>query len=223
MKKKLLLVFELIWKIATIVFACVGVYLQARDDGGLFRHNTYLYFTVISNSGTAIIFTIFAILRIAEGIKGKQIIPKSLFTLKFMFTAAMTLTLTVAAILLAPFKDNAYLFSMKNLSLHIIAPLLMALDFLMFDRRFKYKWKTAFLGFVLPLLYLIITLLISIKGITYSNGTNFPYYFLDYRTLGWFRLSGGMPGVAWWILIVGAMTLVVSFLLVLLKKATYRK
>ena len=47
-----------------------------------------------------------------------------------------------------------------------------------------------FLGFILPLLYLAMTLLISIKGVTYSNGTNFPYYFLNYREYGWFNLHG---------------------------------
>ena len=209
MKRKICFIFELLLKIATIIFAFWGVCLQARDDGGFIRSNTYLYFTIISNLETVIIFSVFVVLRIVENIKGKQIIPKPLFMLKFMITAAMTITLTVAALLLAPLKDNVYLFSMKNLSLHIIAPILAMIDFLMIDRGFEYKWKMTFLGFILPLLYLAMTLLISVKGITYSNGTNFPYYFLNYRELGWFNLNGGMPGVAWWILIVAVMAFAV--------------
>ena len=200
MKRKICFIFELLLKIATIIFAFWGVCLQARDDGGFIRSNTYLYFTIISNLETVIIFSVFVVLRIVENIKGKQIIPKPLFMLKFMITAAMTITLTVAALLLAPLKDNVYLFSMKNLSLHIIAPILAMIDFLMIDRGFEYKWKMTFLGFILPLLYLAMTLLISVKGITYSNGTNFPYYFLNYRELGWFNLNGGMPGVAFYML-----------------------
>ena len=184
--------------------------------------NTYLYFTIISNLETVIIFSVFVVLRIAENIKGKQIIPKPLFMLKFMITAAMTITLTVAALLLAPLKDNVYLFSMKNLSLHIIAPILAMIDFLMIDRGFEYKWKMTFLGFILPLLYLAMTLLMSVKGITYSNGTNFPYYFLNYRELGWFNLNGGMPGVAWWILIVAVMAFAVTYLLLAFKRAVMK-
>lgn len=134
MKKKICFIFELLLKIATIIFAFWGVCLQARDDGGFISSNTYLYFTIISNLETVIIFSVFVVLRIAENIKGKQIIPKPLFMLKFMITAAMTITLTVAALLLAPLKDNVYLFSMKNLSLHIIAPILAMIDFLMIDR-----------------------------------------------------------------------------------------
>lgn len=144
MKRKICFIFELLLKIATIIFAFWGVCLQARDDGGFIRSNTYLYFTIISNLETVIIFSVFVVLRIVENIKGKQIIPKPLFMLKFMITAAMTITLTVAALLLAPLKDNVYLFSMKNLSLHIIAPILAMIDFLMIDRGFEYKWKMTF-------------------------------------------------------------------------------
>ena len=215
MKRKICFIFELLLKIATIIFAFWGVCLQARDDGGFIRSNTYLYFTIISNLETVIIFSVFVVLRIVENIKGKQIIPKPLFMLKFMITAAMTITLTVAALLLAPLKDNVYLFSMKNLSLHIIAPILAMIDFLMIDRGFEYKWKMTFLGFILPLLYLAMTLLISVKGITYSNGTNFPYYFLNYRELGWFNLNGGMPGVA-------VMAFAVTYLLLAFKRAVMK-
>ena len=222
MKRKICFIFELLLKIATIIFAFWGVCLQARDDGGFIRSNTYLYFTIISNLETVIIFSVFVVLRIVENIKGKQIIPKPLFMLKFMITAAMTITLTVAALLLAPLKDNVYLFSMKNLSLHIIAPILAMIDFLMIDRGFEYKWKMTFLGFILPLLYLAMTLLISVKGITYSNGTNFPYYFLNYRELGWFNLNGGMPGVAWWILIVAVMAFAVTYLLLAFKRTVMK-
>ena len=178
MKRKICFIFELLLKIATIIFAFWGVCLQARDDGGFIRSNTYLYFTIISNLETVIIFSVFVVLRIAENIKGKQIIPKPLFMLKFMITAAMTITLTVAALLLAPLKDNVYLFSMKNLSLHIIAPILAMIDFLMIDRGFEYKWKMTFLGFILPLLYLAMTLLISIKGVHIQTERIFRTIFL---------------------------------------------
>lgn len=210
--------FEILWKVVLIIFASIGVYLQARDDGGLFRNHTYLYFTIISNMGTAIVFFMFFIAEIFERSRGRAGIPKQLFILKYMFTAAMAVTLIVSSCLLAPFKDNAYLFSMKNLSLHIFAPLITVIDFLAFDNRIEYRKRTVFLGFVLPLMYLTVTLLLSIRGISYSNGTNYPYYFLDYRTLGWFTHSGGNIGVFWWILIVAVITLAVSAILTFLKR-----
>ena len=59
MKRKICFIFELLLKIATIIFAFWGVCLQARDDGGFIRSNTYLYFTIISNLETVIIFSVF--------------------------------------------------------------------------------------------------------------------------------------------------------------------
>ena len=41
MKRKICFIFELLLKIATIIFAFWGVCLQARDDGGFIRSNTY--------------------------------------------------------------------------------------------------------------------------------------------------------------------------------------
>ena len=73
------------------------------------------------------------------------------------------------------------------------------------------------MGFVIPAVYLVVTLLISIKGITYSNGSNFPYYFLDYRTLGWTTFENGKIGVLWWILLIAGIVFVISFLLTTLK------
>lgn len=216
-------IFEILWKPILIVFSVIGVYLQARDDGGLIRTHTYLYFTIISNMGTAAVFLLFFVMELLERIKGKTFISQRLFTLKFMFTAAMAVTLTVSSCLLAPMKDNAYLFSMKNLSLHIFAPLAAVIDFLVFDKRFKCRKRTAFWGFVLPLIYLTVTLLLSIKGISYSNGTNYPYYFLDYRQLGWFSLFDGHIGVFWWMMIVAVITLIVSLLLVMIKSAIGKK
>lgn len=214
---------EILWKVILIVFASVGVYLQARDDGGLFRNHTYLYFTVISNMGTALVFLIFFVMETAEHFKKKYYIPYSLFVIKYMFTVAMTITLVVSSCLLAPFKDQAYLLSMKNLSLHIFAPLVTVIDFLVFDKRFKCRKRTCFCGFVLPLLYLAVTLLLSIKGISYSNGTNYPYYFLDYRSLGWFNCSNGLIGVMWWLLLIAVITMIVSFALIGIKIVTRKR
>lgn len=154
-KKLLPTVAEILWKIVIIALSLTGVYLQARDGGGFFRSNTYLYFTIISNFGIAVISLIFFILETAERVSGKYHIRKWLFTLKYMFTAAMSLTLIVSACLLAPFKDRAYLLSMKNLSLHIFAPFAAAVDFLAFDKRFEFRKRTALAGFVLPLIYIL--------------------------------------------------------------------
>ena len=178
-------ILEILIKPVLIIFSVIGVALQVKVDGGFFGTNVYLYFTILSNTLIAATFFAFLVLEIIECIIGKNIIPQWLFTVKYMITSAMFLTLLVSAALLMPFKNQAYLFSMKNLCQHIFAPFIALLDFIMFDRNFKCTGKAFALSFVFPLLYLVVTLALSLKPITYSNGSNFPYYFLDYRTNGW--------------------------------------
>jgi len=210
-------IIEILWKIVPIVFASVGVYLQAKLDGGLFRSYVFLYYTIVSNLGTAIIFALILIMQIKERYTKVVIISNKMMVVKYMFTSSMMLTLIVSLYLLAPFKSHAYLFSFRNLSLHIFAPFASVVDLLFFDKRFNCKIRTAFLGFVIPFIYLAVTLLLSIKGITYSNGTLYPYFFLDYRTLGWLTIESGKIGVIWWILLIAMIAFVSSLLLAVIK------
>ena len=167
--------------------------------------------------GTAIVFFAFLICRISERIRGRRRRHRGLYRLKYIFTMAMALTLVVSLCLLAPFKSQAYLFSFRNLCVHIFAPLGATLDFLMFDKDFRCRLRTSLQSLFMPALYLAVTLLISIKGITYSNGENFPYFFLNYRNLGWFTLPPDGFGVLWWIIVVGLIALVVAFLITAIK------
>jgi len=210
-------VIEIIWKIFPVVFSVSGVYLQAKLDGGLFKTYVFLYYTIMSNLGTAIIFALMFIMQIKEKHTKRLCISNKFLILKYMFTASMMLTLIVSLCLLAPFKSQEYLFSFRNLSLHIYAPLAAVVDLLFFDKRFKCRIRTAFLGFVIPAVYLTVTLILSIRGITYSNGTLYPYFFLDYRSLGWFTFTSGKIGVIWWILIIAAVAYVSSLLLAVMK------
>lgn len=210
-------VLEILFKPLLIITALYGVYLQAKLDGGFFRTNVYLYFTIFSNTGTAIVFAVMFIAELTERIRGRYMIPQGLFVLKFMFTAALAITLVVAATLLAPFKDQAYLFSAKNLTVHIFAPLIAVLDFLIFDRRFIVRWYTAFLGLAMPAGYSALTLLLSIRGIHYSNGTIYPYYFFNWRELGWWTFSKPKLGVGWWLIIIGVAALIISAMLTAVK------
>lgn len=209
---------EILFKPILIFTALLGVYLQAKLDGGFFSTNVYLYFTIFSNTGTSIIFFVFLIFEIAERINKKLYLKPFMFTIKYMFTASLSITLVIAAILLAPFKDQAYLFSIKNLTVHIFAPLLAVIDFLIFDKRFRVKWYTSFLGLVLPATYSLLTLILSIRGVHYSNGTIYPYYFFNWRELRWWTFSKSQLGVAWWLIIIGLVSLILSSALIFIKK-----
>lgn len=209
---------EFLLKIAAFVAAFSGVYLQARIDGGFFKPKIYLYFTILSNTGIAGILFFVILLRIAELLTKRQIVPQWVFTLKYMVTAALFTTLVVAFAILAPaIKNIHYIFSLKNICAHLLAPLLATIDFVVFDKRFIIKKCSVLQSLFLPGAFTIITLLLSIKGVYYTNGTYYPYFFFNYRKLGWFTLSPHKLGTAWWFLIVAGITMVSSYILLKIK------
>ena len=75
-------------------------------------------------------------------------------------------------------------------------------------------------GTAFPLLYLVFVYAVAGPlGLAFDpSGAKVPYFFLDYRKLGWFDLGSGNLdfGVFYWILILLAIVLAISFLLVAL-------
>lgn len=209
---------EFALKIAVFAAAFGGVYLQAVIDGGFFKPKIYLYFTIISNTGIAIIMLVMLLCRSIELIAKRQIIPQWLYTLKYLFTSALFTTLVVAFAILAPaIKSLSYIFTPKNVLAHLLAPLLATVDFLVFDKGFVIKKYSVLQSLILPGLFSLVTLALSVKRVSYTNGTNYPYFFFDYRSLGWFTLSLHKPGTFWWLLIIAAITMLCSWILLKLK------
>lgn len=220
----LIIMAEFILKAAVFTSAFGGVYLQAIIDGGFFKPKIYLYFTIISNTGIAIISFVMLIIKIAELISKRQLTPKWLYTLKYMITAALFTTLVVAFAILAPaIKNMNYIFTPKNILAHLLAPLFATMDFLLFDKGYVIKRYSAFQSLVLPGLFTVITLLLSIKGVYYTNGTSYPYFFFNYRELGWFTLSAHGLGTAWWFIIIAVITILSSLILLKIKKKISRQ
>lgn len=162
-------------------------------------------------------------MKIAELISRRPIKSEWLYTLKYMITSALFTTLVVAFAILAPaIKNMNYIFTPKNILAHLLAPLFATIDFLVFDKGYVIKKHSVFQSLVLPGLFTVITLLLSIKGVYYTNGTNYPYFFFDYRSLGWFTLSLHGLGTAWWFIIIAVITMLSSWILLKIKRKTNR-
>ncbi len=213
------LILEFLLKTALLAASFGGVYLQAVIDGGFFKPKIYLYFTILSNTGIAVITLLLLPLRTAELLLDQPSVPQWLYTLKYMFTAALFTTLLVAFAILAPaIRNLSYILSPKNVLAHLLTPLLAAADFLVFDHGYARTKYSVPQSLILPGLYAALTLIFSIDGVYYTNGTYYPYFFFDYRTLGWFTLSPHKLGTAWWLGFIALLTAISSWLLLKLKK-----
>ncbi|MDX9784877.1 MAG: hypothetical protein RBT72_09040, partial [Spirochaetia bacterium] len=114
-------------------------------------------------------------------------------------------TFVVFSLLLAPLMPKSYLLSPSNLFLHNITAFLALADFWIFDRKIAVKKGTWLLAAIMPALYLIFVLILASTGPRFS-GNLVPYFFLDYHKLGWFRVGPDGMGVAYWIVILFALS-----------------
>lgn len=65
---------------------------------------------------------------------GKPAVPRAMTVLKFIGTAAVTLTMTVVLVFLGPTQGYGKMFSGVCLELHLICPLLAIISFCFFER-----------------------------------------------------------------------------------------
>lgn len=194
----------LVLKIGVVASCCFGIYLHIAVGGSDFSgsDSIFLYFTTQSNLWIALISLVFLVADIFTG--GRRRLPRWLYALKFMFTISILLTFVVFFALLAPLMSASYLFSMGNLLLHLITPMLALADFVLCDYGYRTSRGHILLGAVMPLLYMMEAYVLGFLGVSYS-GRYVPYYFMDYKRLGWFAIGDDSIGVAFW---VGGITLI---------------
>lgn len=168
---------------------------------GMFR-----FFTVDSNIFMGIVALIFAIKEI-QFLKGKiDYIPVKFFVLKLMGTVAVGLTFFVVFAYLEFIVDGgiAPLLMNSNLFLHLIIPVVSMLNFVLFERTDKLKFKYTFLGLIPTVVYAIYYLINVL--IHMEDGKVSPKY--DWY---WFVQNG-----VWTAFIVVPLILLITYIISLL-------
>lgn len=171
----------------------------------------FLFFTVQSNiwiAGLAFITLVLLLM--------KKELPKEILIFKHMFTVAILLTYIVFTLLLAPTQNIEYLLSPENLFLHTFTPIFAIADYFLNDQ-FKPVKLLTFYGLITPFFYVVFAFVIHGMGIKFGN-LDFPYFFLDYETLGWFTFGESGIGVAYWMIIVFGFVWFISVGLIAIKK-----
>lgn len=197
----------LILKLGTILSCCLGLYFQVIEWQSVFfgPNSTFLYFTTQSNIWIAAICLVFLIIDLRS--KGNRQVSNWLYVVKFMFTVAIMLTFIVFAVLLTPQQEMDYLISGTNICLHNLTPIFAIIDFILCDYGYLSSKKHILLGTILPILYFIVTLILSFNGVGYGDDRIVPYFFLDYKKLGWLSVGDNGIGVIYWVIIISFMVL----------------
>ena len=208
-------------KLLLVVGVIIGVWASLLQEG-FFNPKHFLYYTIQSNIEIAIICLVSLLF-----IFSKKEIPSIVYTLKFIFTVAITLTGLVFNFILYPqslsqsYELNP--FSLANFFTHTFVPILSIVDFFAFDYKIKLTKKTFLLGLITPLVYFTFVMFCTKVGIRFSGNNFVPYFFLDYKVNSWFQIGNGKIGVFYWVIIQAIIVLIISFILTFFMKKRKNK
>lgn len=190
-----------------VVSGIIGLFTQMYPDK-LFK---LTYYTTLSN---LLVVGFFSWILYLMWTKNEATLNSRLFLRwKGSVTILITLTFLVYAILLAPQADPEDFNTIHNYALHYVVPILVLVDWLIFDKGKIYKWTDPLLWTIAPLSYLAFSL---IKGyvlnvpIPDSRHSPYPYFFLNVNQYGW-------DGVGKYVLMISLAYIVLGLLIVSIK------
>ena len=113
-----------------------------------------------------------------------------------------------------PLRESIVGKQFANFLVHTFSPLLVIVDYFLFDEKGNFKYFYPFIWLILPLNYIVyVYTYSSMGGKFYSIGGSrqFAYFFLDYEKIGYM-------GVLKWIIIIAAFILIIGLVFVVLDK-----
>lgn len=207
---------QLIYRTIFLTISVFGII----ESFGLFAGQTpslecFLYYTSLSNF---LAFGVMAIVwwhnyqQVKNGkTKGNN---KVLIGLKFYTTIIILVTFIVYNFILV---DNMFATgwnNLGNLTKHIVCPLMVVVDFIIFDKHHSLKWYDPLLSTVLPLVYVAFILIRGSILPADFKGTIYPYFFLDVSSIG-------LGGVFRWVAILLVAFIFIGYLFYLWDKVYF--
>ena len=172
------------------------------------------YYTLQINIFCFLVFIILSILDILK-LEYKN---DFYYFLKGEMVVSMLLMLIVYYVALNPNHFTMHSFEasddISNFLVHLINPILVGIDYLLFDKKGNFKLHHPIMWIILPLCYVAYVYIYSYYGGTfYSIGGSkkFAYLFLDYEIYGYVK-----TGV--WIVFIATFTISIGYILILIDK-----
>lgn len=196
---------QIVYRTIYITLGFIGIIGSFGYFNRSFSQNFYLMYTNLSNYFCIGITLYLLIGNIRKQDENK--ISNSISIIRFVSVIMILVTFFVYNILLAKEKTiSDYFFSISNLIMHVILPLMFMVDWILFNNHNKTKWYYPFLSTILPLIYVAFILIRAlILGNSYS-GTLYPYFFLNVERLGF-------GGVALWVIILVVIFIALGYIL----------
>lgn len=173
---------SLIFKLSIILIGSYGLYKSCFFNSVSLEEH-FAYYTNLSNL-ICIIYFIFYIIKC-------YLLKEESYNscIKGSVTLTIAITGIVYNFLLRPFMHDVEgvmdLHSLSNYIVHIIMPLIVILDWILFDEKGKFKKYYIFIWLILPFLYFIFICIRASLGKTFTYASSrYPYFFLDIDAYG---------------------------------------
>lgn len=212
MKNKTRTITSIILKLLIFISTTAGLIgCVVGVDGFMGGSTLILYFTNQSNIWIALTALILAIIQIVNLKKGINGFSKKVYLIQQVFTVSISLTCIVYCFVLVPSflavaSDLFNPFSLTQMLLHVVTPVLAIVDFLFSAREVTFKGKDCLWSAIPPLYYLGFSAVGYLLNWNFGMGNNFPYFFLNYDSpAGIFGFSNVMPyfmGSFYWIILL---------------------
>ncbi|QYM75050.1 Pr6Pr family membrane protein [Leucobacter luti] len=178
------------------------------------------YYTVLSNL-LCLVWVVLLIVRTLRDITETG--PRGLSTPSARWSGtvmmAITVTFLVYLIVLVPAtfqQEGDYVpFSLTDNLIHIITPILLILDWLLFVPKGRLRWTDPLLWTLLPYAYLVYAISYGTSGGEFAGGVNYAYPFLDFA-------RHGVGGVALWIVVLTIALVGVGYVYIVLDRLLAR-
>ncbi|PCE15752.1 hypothetical protein AUC47_12855 [Microbacterium sp. SZ1] len=206
----------LAYRVIALAIIATGIARNAGIVDGAIDHTTFLYYTMVSNllcGGWTLLLvgrTIGDLRRV--GSRGTST-PSARWSGAVMM--AITVTMLIYLVVLVPTRFDAGdtdVFSLTDNLIHIVTPVLLIVDWLLFVPKGAFRWGDPVLWTLIPYAYLAWAFVYGALGGEFVTGQRYPYPFVDVDALG-------IPGVTQWIIALSIALIAVGFVFVVLDRA----
>lgn len=206
---------SLIYKILAILSLSTGIFLNVINTTSV--QTILSYYTLQSNIICLIAFVIFAIMEMRQ----KYYKTDIYYLIKGAIIIAILITAITYRCALAPvgFEMESLQKSIANkefanLLVHTISPILVVMDYFLFDKKGHFKYFYSIIWLVIPLNYIVYVYTYGARGgefFSIGGSKKFAYFFLDYEKIGY-------SGVAKWIAFMTVCILFLSIVLIFIDR-----
>ena len=203
-------------KVLTVFCSLGGVIISlvnAKKDGYSHYLKRLLYFTAQSNIWLGVTFLLILFLPFIKACNNERF-KNILYLLKYAFTVSITVTALVFCCFLAPFSPSDYKpWTLSGFLTHVFSPLFAIADYFFDNHEIKFKHYYLPFSLLPPLIYLICASVLSILGVDFGRGVNYPYFFLNFFSpVGFFGFSNQKPFVIGSFYYLVILTIIILFL-----------